>query len=210
MRCRGCLNGFHPGCLAPEEKPAATASGEKDGEEERWRCPDCLAGIHPCFLCKLSEGETVPASPGQVWGPGRSVCESFLIGLWECGSLHVNRCVESSPPCRKITEMYKAFFPDIFSCLSWPGMGGVWSDLVFLELHFFCSLKIRDPDGARAQSDELTRGPRLVSSALSFIRGVHIGARALHVLNLIWVWLNRSPIPVGRKRVISSFKLFLA
>ncbi len=72
VRCRGCLNGFHPGCLAPEEKPAAAASGggggEKEGEEERWRCPDCLAGIHPCFLCKLSEGETVPASSGQVCG----------------------------------------------------------------------------------------------------------------------------------------------
>jgi hypothetical protein len=76
VRCRGCLNGVHPGCLGPEEKPTAAASGggggaggEKEGEEERWRCPDCLAGIHPCFLCKLSEGETVPASsPGQVWG----------------------------------------------------------------------------------------------------------------------------------------------
>ncbi len=29
-------------------------------------------------------------------------------------------------------------------------------------------------------------GP-LVSSALSFIWGVHIGARALHVINLIWI-----------------------
>ncbi len=32
-------------------------------------------------------------------------------------------------------------------------------------------------------SKELTRGPPRVSSALSFIGGVHIGARALHVLN---------------------------
>ncbi len=36
------------------------------------------------------------------------------------------------------------------------------------------------------QSNELTRGPPRVSSALSFIGGVHTGARALHVLNLIW------------------------
>jgi hypothetical protein len=38
------------------------------------------------------------------------------------------------------------------------------------------------------QSNEFIRGtPELVQqSALSFIGGVHIGARALHVLNLIW------------------------
>ncbi len=34
-------------------------------------------------------------------------------------------------------------------------------------------------------SNENWRASR-VSSALSFIGGVHIGARALHVLNLIW------------------------
>ncbi len=34
---------------------------------------------------------------------------------------------------------------------------------------------------------------------------VHIGARAQHVLNDM-VWLHRSPIPVGRRGVISSFK----
>jgi hypothetical protein len=33
-----------------------------------------------------------------------------------------------------------------------------------------------------SQSNEVTN----VSSALSFIGGVHIGPRALHVLNLIW------------------------
>jgi hypothetical protein len=36
----------------------------------------------------------------------------------------------------------------------------------------------------RPRSTELTRG---LSSALLFKRGVHIGARALHVLNLIWI-----------------------
>ncbi len=46
------------------------------------------------------------------------------------------------------------------------------------------------------QRTELTR----VSSGLSFIEGVLIGARALHVLNLIYtvVWLYRTPIPVRR------------
>ncbi len=43
-------------------------------------------------------------------------------------------------------------------------------------------------------------------SALSFIGGVHIGASALHVLNVIWFG-NLSPIPVGRRGIISS--LFL-
>jgi hypothetical protein len=38
----------------------------------------------------------------------------------------------------------------------------------------------------------------VLSLALSFIGGFDIGARALHVLNLTWFWLNRSPIPVGR------------
>ncbi len=53
-------------------------------------------------------------------------------------------------------------------------------------------------------SKELTRA-LWVSSALSFIGGVHIGARALHQ-KLDMVWLYRSPISVGRRGVISSFK----
>jgi hypothetical protein len=39
--------------------------------------------------------------------------------------------------------------------------------------------------GCLSQSNELNGGPPRVSSALSFTGGVHIGARALHVLNLI-------------------------
>ncbi len=42
------------------------------------------------------------------------------------------------------------------------------------------------PDQEWPQSNELTKGPPWVSSALSCIGGVHIAARALHVLNLIW------------------------
>jgi hypothetical protein len=39
----------------------------------------------------------------------------------------------------------------------------------------------------RKQINGSTRGPpELYTSVLSFIGGVHIGARALHVLNLIW------------------------
>jgi hypothetical protein len=37
-----------------------------------------------------------------------------------------------------------------------------------------------------SQSKEFTRGTPAVSSAPSFIGGFHIGARTLHVLNLIW------------------------
>ena len=52
LRCRGCQNGYHPACLDKHDQ-------QEQQEEEKWRCPDCLAGIHPCFLCKLSEGEVV-------------------------------------------------------------------------------------------------------------------------------------------------------
>jgi hypothetical protein len=51
-----------------------------------------------------------------------------------------------------------------------------------------------------AKSNELTKRPPEVSSALSFIGGVRIGARAL--IDPKWrpmVWLYHSPIPVGRK-----------
>jgi hypothetical protein len=42
---------------------------------------------------------------------------------------------------------------------------------------------------SHAQRKELTGGPpelHVHSSALSFIGGVHIGARALHVIKLLW------------------------
>jgi hypothetical protein len=44
------------------------------------------------------------------------------------------------------------------------------------------------PHPVRTQSDELTRGPpdSRVSLAVSFIGGVRMVARALHVINLIW------------------------
>ncbi len=38
---------------------------------------------------------------------------------------------------------------------------------------------------------------------------MHIGVRALHVLNLKWYGCIGWPIPVGRRGGISSFKLFL-
>jgi hypothetical protein len=37
-----------------------------------------------------------------------------------------------------------------------------------------------------AQCNKLTKGPPELVSALLFIGGVHIGVRALHVLNFIW------------------------
>ena len=48
-----------------------------------------------------------------------------------------------------------------------------------------------------------------MATALSFIGGVHIGARALLDPKLIWFGLYHSPIPVGRRGVIYLFKLFL-
>ncbi len=58
-----------------------------------------------------------------------------------------------------------------------------------------------------SQSNKLTR----VCSALSFIGGDHIGARALldTTRYIDMVWLYDSPIPVGRRGVIYLFKGFL-
>jgi hypothetical protein len=51
--------------------------------------------------------------------------------------------------------------------------------LIHFNLHLY-------QNSLLAQSTELTREPPKVSSPLLFKGGVHIGARALHVLNLIW------------------------
>jgi hypothetical protein len=49
-----------------------------------------------------------------------------------------------------------------------------------------------------------------VCSALSFIGGFLISARALHVLNLIWFGYIARPSPIVERRgIIFSFKLFL-
>jgi hypothetical protein len=42
------------------------------------------------------------------------------------------------------------------------------------------------PDPVSSQSTVMNKLEGPPSSALSFIGGVHIGSRALHVLNLIW------------------------
>ncbi len=46
--------------------------------------------------------------------------------------------------------------------------------------------KIHWPHWLIPQSNELTRGPLEIVHHFRFKGGVHIGARALHVLNLIW------------------------
>jgi hypothetical protein len=57
------------------------------------------------------------------------------------------------------------------------------------------------------QSNELTRGPPELVQHVLLKGGAHIGARALHVLNLIWFGYNaRLSLPVGRKGVFSWFK----
>jgi hypothetical protein len=73
LRCRGCLNGYHPACLNPEEPPSAAAAAE-----EKWRCQDCLSGVHPCFICKLSEGEIIPTVEVQL-----SLLYLAFISSWE-------------------------------------------------------------------------------------------------------------------------------
>jgi hypothetical protein len=59
----------------------------------------------------------------------------------------------------------------------------------------------------RRVKNYLERPPSYSSSSLSFIEGVHIGARALHVLNLIWFgYIARLSQWGGGGGVISSFK----
>jgi hypothetical protein len=65
LRCRGCQNSFHPACLEQDQGAVQ--------EEEKWRCPDCLAGLHPCFICKLAEGETrAPPTAASAKGSSAS------------------------------------------------------------------------------------------------------------------------------------------
>lgn len=45
-RCHGvCLRSFHPSCLPDGERAALLRA------PERWRCADCVAEVHECFLC---------------------------------------------------------------------------------------------------------------------------------------------------------------
>jgi hypothetical protein len=57
------------------------------------------------------------------------------------------------------------------------------------------------------QSKELSRAAPRVSSALSFIRGSSHRRKSAVCSKFDMVWLNLSPIPLGRRRgVISSFE----
>ena len=48
VRCKGqCCGYFHYSCLGFEKKPVA---------DKEYKCPDCVSGRHPCFICKSYEG----------------------------------------------------------------------------------------------------------------------------------------------------------
>jgi hypothetical protein len=55
------------------------------------------------------------------------------------------------------------------------------------------------PANLRVPGTELARGPPLVSSALSFIGGSSHRRKSAACPKFDLVWLNRSPIPVGRR-----------
>ncbi len=60
-------------------------------------------------------------------------------------------------------------------------------DIVFLLAAAAAPPNILNYSLLRAQNTELTRGPpEVIHHFCLFIGGVHIGATALHVLNLIW------------------------
>jgi hypothetical protein len=68
-------------------------------------------------------------------------------------------------------------------------------------LDFGFGMKVKIDKTLRSSECRINYRAPQVSSALSFIGGVHVSAKALDM-----VWLNRSPIPVGRRGVISSVK----
>jgi hypothetical protein len=63
--------------------------------------------------------------------------------------------------------------------------------------------------GTDAHSNELTRGPMSERFSTFVYRGSSHRRKSAACPKFDMVWLYRSPIPVGRRRVISSFKRFL-
>jgi hypothetical protein len=77
------------------------------------------------------------------------------------------------------------------SALSGSPRGSPWSSWPASPQMMATGKAQQMPEGGGGEGSEYLRFPR-VSSALSFIGGVHIGARALHVLCLIWFgWIAR-------------------
>ncbi len=89
------------------------------------------------------------------------------------------------------------YYQLVLSPTLWGGANIKWFSLLTCEIISMYQHQVLP------QSKNLHEGPLSVSSALSFIGGVHIGAKALHVLNLIRLgYITRR----GRRGVVSSFK----
>ncbi len=71
-----------------------------------------------------------------------------------------------------------------------------------------CQCQSRKSPGFDPQSSEGSRGPPELVQHFVYRRGVLIGARALHVLNLIWFGCI-ALLSHWKMGVISSFKRFL-
>ncbi len=65
------------------------------------------------------------------------------------------------------------------------------------------------PKGGGAQSNELTRGPPPSEFSTFVYRGSSHRRKSAACPKFDMVWLYRSPLPVGRRGVISPFKWFL-
>ncbi len=127
-------------------------------------------------------------------------------------------CQQGKPPktmdrqsCRTGCQQGKNFYPPKLRTVSPVGQVaskvkknyGILSQYLWLGNRRFsisvASIRVK------ARSKELTRGPPRVSSALSFIGGSTHRRKSAACPKFDLVWLNLSPIPVGRRRV-SSFK----
>jgi hypothetical protein len=129
----------------------------------------CCFCVFVC-VCMSMSAVTVSCSPYCCVSVCRPVCVM---------------CIQEMSPC---IQQSKLGFPrymyttvdDVFTVNSLNSLRGFLVDVVRRTFPQLGNAAWTNP-----QSNELTRGPPDYSSALSSTGGVHIGARALHVLNLI-------------------------
>ncbi|XP_076040587.1 histone-lysine N-methyltransferase NSD2-like isoform X2 [Oratosquilla oratoria] len=83
VRCKGpCCGTFHLECL-----------GMGGCTNKEFKCSECLTGIHPCFICKSSEGETIKCS------------------VVSCGKFYHDACVKKWPQVYKLRQNERLICP---------------------------------------------------------------------------------------------------
>ncbi len=131
----------------------------------------------------------------STWTPVSPLCRSMTKKPWPT-TMNTTPGTDSRPPEPETNVVH----PDLSL------LGGSVSKMV----SYWLLPAVRVLKFWSAQSNDwLIWRAHWVSSSLSFIKGVHISARALLDINLKWIWLYRSHIPVGRRGVFYSVKWYL-